>query len=367
MNRPYPLDVLIRSLPRRVRPFPDETVASYLNRLATANRLDTSALRTYLTSDIRKNAPIPAGNLAVVSGQSARTLRYAMPELCEPAELATMQLTRRPQPGKYRLHAPACTHCVRAKGINQTVDRWLRHDNIICRRHRRWTTSTHQPDLADQPDILRAHRQHQLLIRRHGQETVHAAYTEARHICHEWHCFNRHTDHLKQLLRRFFNGDFGRLTLNNPYSQAAAYPQIIALKFVAEIQRTVAPTYRWEPEQWGLRHESLVDRIAHAIHFRDYPDRHNDDPRTPTEAFPRHGEPSEPLHTAARSYVCHRIPSTEASYRYVEHEQPRSDRFVHTPEPDSAGGWPEGWGARTWPRISTASASTTAPSGGDSA
>lgn len=360
MNRAYPLDVPIRPLPRRVRLFPDETVASYLDRLAAANRLDTSALRTYLTGDTRRSAPVPVGNLAAVSGHPAQTLRYAMPELCQPAELATMRLTRRPRAGNYRLRAPACARCVRARGINRTVERWLRHDNLLCRRHRRWTTSTDQPDLADQPEILRAHRQHRLLIRRHGQEAVRAAYIEARHICHEWHCFDRHTDYLKQLLSRFFNGDFGRLSLDSPYSQAAAYPQVVALtrllasekwmglvlgdnphtpdhepprklatgpgtlKFVAEIQRTVAPAYRWEPERWSPRHESLVDRIAHAIHYRDYPDRHSHDPRKPTEAFPHHGQPPEPLHTAVRSYVCYRTPSTEPTYRYVEHEQPRS-------------------------------------------
>jgi TniQ len=357
MNSPYPLHGQLRPLPRRARLFPDETVSSYLHRLADANRLDTAALRAYLTSDRRKSTPIPIGNLAAVSGHSADALGYAMPELHDPAELASMQLTRRPRNGNYHRQTPACTHCTYAKGITQTVQRWARHDDVICRRHRRWTTSTDQPDLSEQPDIWRAHRQHQLLIRRHGQKTVCAAYTEAQHICHEWHCSNRHTDNLKHLLTRFFNGDFGRLRLDNPYSQAAAYPQIVALtrllasekwmtlvindtpsepdhgpprklttgpgtlKFVAEIQRTVAPDYRWEPTQWGLRHESLVDRVAHAIHLRDYPDRHNPDPRKPIETFPNQSKPPAPLATFAHSYICYRTPDTKPSYRYVEHEQ----------------------------------------------
>jgi hypothetical protein len=72
---------LLQPLPRQVKPFPAETSASYVARLAHANRLDAEALRYYITSDRRRSPPMPAARLAVVTGIPAQVLRYAIPDL----------------------------------------------------------------------------------------------------------------------------------------------------------------------------------------------------------------------------------------------------------------------------------------------
>lgn len=41
--------VIAEPLPRHVKPFPQETIASYLRRLAHANGLDPEAVRAYIT------------------------------------------------------------------------------------------------------------------------------------------------------------------------------------------------------------------------------------------------------------------------------------------------------------------------------
>ena len=46
----------VRPLPRPVTPMHDETITSYLARLAHANRLDPDALRVHVTADKRKTA-----------------------------------------------------------------------------------------------------------------------------------------------------------------------------------------------------------------------------------------------------------------------------------------------------------------------
>lgn len=73
-----------------VVPVHDETLGSYLSRLATANRLDTQALRTHITGSTRRGAVVEVDTLSVVSGQPIAVLRHAMLELNGPAELAAM-------------------------------------------------------------------------------------------------------------------------------------------------------------------------------------------------------------------------------------------------------------------------------------
>ena len=82
--------------PDLVAPAHNETLTSYLVRLARANRLDTDALRTHLTGARSKNVPVPVGDLALLSGQSTRALKYALPELG--AELPDKATRNRPSP-----------------------------------------------------------------------------------------------------------------------------------------------------------------------------------------------------------------------------------------------------------------------------
>jgi len=76
---------LLRPLPRPVRPVANETLASFLHRLAAANRLDHDELRSYIAADSHKRARIPLDRLAALSGQPELTLRRAIFDLPPPA------------------------------------------------------------------------------------------------------------------------------------------------------------------------------------------------------------------------------------------------------------------------------------------
>lgn len=169
-------------LPRQVKPFPAETSASYVARLAHANRLDAEALRYYITSDRRRSPPMPAARLAVVTGIPAQVLRYAIPDL-DPRLPAVNQGS--PQIQRHRDDGPACRMCVLARGITQPVRCWKRPERVICLRHRRWIcplTRDDQPDLSNQPEILQAHKRHLRLARRFGRNPTAAMFARADHI-----------------------------------------------------------------------------------------------------------------------------------------------------------------------------------------
>src|SRR6516164_6572062 len=134
--------VMLRPLPRLVAPFADETITSYLHRLAGPNHIDPAALRRLLAGSDRKDAPVPLGRLAVITGMPCRSLACAMPQICTPAELSGLPIRNRPRARDWWSFA-ACRPCV----TGQPVTRWALHDDVICYRHRRWISTDH-----DQPD-----------------------------------------------------------------------------------------------------------------------------------------------------------------------------------------------------------------------
>ena len=173
---------MLRPLPRLVAPFRNETITSYLHRLAGGNRIDPAGLRYLLARSDRKDAPVPLGRLAAITGLPCQSLAWAMPQICTPAELSSLHLRDRPRarPGWAFL---ACRACV----AGQPVIRWALHDDVVCSRHRRWISRYHeQPDLTRQPEILHAHQRHRRLIRRHGRDPVMRAFRDAQHICIGW-------------------------------------------------------------------------------------------------------------------------------------------------------------------------------------
>jgi TniQ len=174
--------LMLRPLPRPVAPFRDEMITSYLHRLAGPNHIDPAGLRCLLAGSDRTGAPVPLGRLAVVAGMPWRSLAYAMPQICTPAELTGLHVQNRPR-ARDGWSFAACRPCT----AGQPVTRWALHDDIVCCRHRRWISKDHeQPDLTGQPEILHAHRWHRWLIRRHGRDPVMRALRDARHICIGW-------------------------------------------------------------------------------------------------------------------------------------------------------------------------------------
>ena len=87
----------LRPLPRFVAPFRDETITSYLARLAAANRLALPALRALLAGSDRSDAPVPLIRLAAVTGMPHAALAHAMPQICTADELAGGHVANRPR------------------------------------------------------------------------------------------------------------------------------------------------------------------------------------------------------------------------------------------------------------------------------
>ncbi len=254
----------LRPLPRFVAPFRDETISSYLPRLAAANRLAPAALRAMLAGSDRNDAPVPLARLAAVTGMPHAALAHAMPQICTAGELIGLHIQNRPRARKGWSFA-ACRRCT----AGRPVTRWALHDDVVCGRHRRWISKDQtQPDLTAQPEILTAHRRHRRLIRRHGRDTVMRAFRDARHIYIGWRLDGIPDDGYDHRMETFHGpGWRDRDDDGNQTSDAATYPQSVALtrllaspywrerilgkgwawpdEFDAEVRRTVAPGYIW--------------------------------------------------------------------------------------------------------------------------
>ena len=254
-----------RPLPRLVAPFRDETITSYLHRLAGPNHIDPARLRSWLAGSDRKDAPVPLSRLAAVTGMPCRSLAYAMPQICTAAELSGLPVQNRPR-ARDGWSFAACRPCA----AGQPVTRWALHDDVVCYRHRRWISKDHdQPDLTRQPEILHAHRRHRWLIRRHGRDPVMRAVRDARHICTGWRLDGLPDPGFGRRMEIFRGPGWADPDEWAPQAfEAATYPQSVALarllaspywrerilgnhwaghdQFTAELRRTVAPDYTWD-------------------------------------------------------------------------------------------------------------------------
>jgi hypothetical protein len=130
---------LLRPLPSTVRPVRDETLESYLWRLANANGLNPHYFTMYVKGSKKPKAPIPPDAVIKLSGQPANSMRYAILELCTPQELyapcseSVNDGTSRPERPKLRgvttfrsfLHSPArsstLASCVKMAGTNRLL------------------------------------------------------------------------------------------------------------------------------------------------------------------------------------------------------------------------------------------------------
>ena len=91
-------------------------------------------------------------------------------------------------------------------------------------------------------------------------------FAAAEHICRQWHAQRQHDEQFGRRMRIFHGADWP-LPANAPTIAAAAYPEVVALArlltsphwrslvtgipedgdalFAREVQKTVAPEYKW--------------------------------------------------------------------------------------------------------------------------
>lgn len=126
----------LRSLPRTVAPVADETLASYLSRLAAANHVHPMDLREHLAPmrGRTKTVLVQVDALAAVTGLASMTLLYALPELRNrdhASDAAIFKGRTLPRsPNTVRL---ACRRCMAAKNAHGPVTVWMRHDQTRFR------------------------------------------------------------------------------------------------------------------------------------------------------------------------------------------------------------------------------------------
>ncbi|SEE64598.1 TniQ protein [Streptomyces sp. 3213] len=184
-----------RPLPCAVPPFHNETVDSFIARLAAANHLRVGELREHLGIRMLKKTPVTAllEPLSVVAGYPAATLRLAMPEFITTKYTDEPGLIERPLPGRPSSQTrPACRRCVHAAGITAPVECWITHERNVCLRHRLWIGTgcrvpEDQADLRRLPRVCHAQRHHRNVLARHGRRWVHRRFREATDIYLKWY------------------------------------------------------------------------------------------------------------------------------------------------------------------------------------
>src|SRR5664280_849596 len=119
-------------------------------------RLWAGARRRPATGDRRPVDEVFVGGVAVEAGDRGQApghgfggarphalwsyfcrLDHVHVELCEPHELAEPDLARRPVPGHQA--GRVCRFWALACGVTEVVIRWKEPEDILCRRHRRWS------------------------------------------------------------------------------------------------------------------------------------------------------------------------------------------------------------------------------------
>ncbi|AMU75472.1 TniQ family protein [Mycobacteroides abscessus] len=169
-----------RQLPKTVAPFLNETVLSYVARLAHANHLATAQLRRYVAGTAHGH-PYPDW-LAVAAGQPERVLRARL------RGFAANERTYLNQTTSFR---PLCRLCMARRGIHEPVYCTLAPHITACQRHQLWIgplvhTLDDQKSLYHHPRVLVAARVHARLVHRYGDSDMRFTLRQARHFLSYW-------------------------------------------------------------------------------------------------------------------------------------------------------------------------------------
>ena len=281
-----------RQLPVLTKPVQDETVKSYLQRLARANCCAIEDLVPYLaphtwphddakasdfliesllhdwTSDIYTRIELPA--LAKATGFPEASLAYALPELRDQyADARSMALRERNIAGDPNYFGLACQRCMAAKGITTNVYVWMRHDQNVCLRHKRWIgpgahSAGGQLELAKLPQVVAAQRKHRALIRRLRRRWVFAVFPRAFEFADSWVPTKTRRQRLAQL-RAPRGYPPGKFPFRGAHWNAAIYPEAVALT-------GVLASPRWRSSGLAADDKESLQLIVQQIRTRALPD-----------------------------------------------------------------------------------------------
>jgi hypothetical protein len=337
---------MLRRLPIPIPPATNETIKSYLLRLATIHDLIYEEMWTWVSvpSDTGAKARVPVGQrLAEATGYQLSRLAKALPELDHGTDWLRLRDT--PQ--------PACPRCT-ARHRGGHVMRLFAHHQYACHRHGYWLGP---PDvgqdhnlrpLTDLPEILTAQRKHHRLVRAYGPIPVFDAIIHAFKICAVlWKSGPEETYghsrwwHWDQRLDRLIPKTDSRTMFSHSRCYAAIYPEAVR---IAEL--LASPTWRakgtaplgdpdgddrWElSEEFGLRlglQDYYPEDDKHPLNL--WADHHAAKPYMTPKTFPEHrlknidGTPPGPSvralhkhHEAARYFAKKRYAANTLIYHH---------------------------------------------------
>jgi hypothetical protein len=185
----------LRALPVRVRPFPAETIGSFLSRLGHANSIPVPHLLQLAgvqLNDVRSFSPATddrlgwseaaPGRIAVLAGRPLAGLQAALPALTGPAASGPSSSTS----GRTGQLMRACPHCTATKNIDETVLLRGRPQDYLCLQHRLWHRGLNNIDLAIVPEVVHAQRRHQHRMSCHQAGDIARAHHDAEEIIGAW-------------------------------------------------------------------------------------------------------------------------------------------------------------------------------------
>jgi TniQ len=264
-----------RRLPAPLPPAQQETLASWLHRLAAVHGLNTADLRHHLGISRRPpgagEVPALACRLEAVTGYPPARLARALPEL------------RVPAPDWQRLRHLAQRACPRCTARHQggPVRRLFAHHEYLCTRHGYWigppdpTRDDTPPHLTGpEPELAAAQRRLRRAERRHGWAAVFDATAAATVICIElrfWavpHPLWKRWEQRLDLLMPFR----GRGTAwRRSMFMAVIFPEVAALAAIV-----AAP--RWQAlaaSGAAADADRLLNTVNNALGCAGPPDRHD--------------------------------------------------------------------------------------------
>jgi len=225
----------LRRLPVTLGPVHDETLGSYLHRLAVANNRPASFLARLLgplppefsplsntTTGWNSHSP---DHLATLSGRPTPHLARALPALAE------FLSPHGPGQRTERLISRPCRCCTARRSPTASVVITLSPAHVhLCPRHQLWTRSTHDIPLAALPEVIKAQRRLDQLARRHRQ--TRRALDLARKIVEDWSASGMPIDLGKEWTDRLDRVEALAVSKKisvEDRSHLAAFPEIVVL------------------------------------------------------------------------------------------------------------------------------------------
>lgn len=225
----------LRRLPVLIPPVKNETLDSYITRLATANHLAAEDLDESLAIANYKGSPryqpvnrrklIDLERLSFLTGYSGSRLLETLPEI-----------GRTLAPGQPVRHA--CPRCV-SRHFGTRVKIFMPEHKHVCVTHSFWFGSlgpadnaypdpSGPVDVSQLPIIRTAQRRHNRLVRRYGREAAGHAASTAREI---WDRVNRFEffGHVEWARLQIVRPGARQVSSTDPLVQAIRYPEIITV------------------------------------------------------------------------------------------------------------------------------------------